>query len=189
MRTPEGLVGIKEIKYFDRFRVRVNAPAKKRMLGGSVATHEARHAVAAVMNGTAVKKATIIPGPGYLGLTELSRPDPIAAAAPHATGSNGTDHDIAIVGFMGYDVSAAANAARKIIDQNHEEVAAVASLLEERQTVNGQEIQETIKNVAREREMARVTVEDTQEGKCYTEEVHLINGRVIFDKTWVKKVA
>jgi hypothetical protein len=188
MRSPEGAVSINQTKYIDRFRVTVEPlTAKKKTVGGSVATHEARHAVAAVANGTEVRSATIVPGPGYLGLTELSRPDPISAAAPHATGSNGTGHDVFIIGLMGYDVSTASNVARGIIANNHKEVAAVAALLEEKRTVTGHEIQETMKNVSKKEERVMVIVEDADVGKIHIEEVQATKGVVVFDKKWVKE--
>jgi len=81
MRGPEGAVSINQTKYYDRFRVTVESLPAKRKTGGSTAIHEARHAVAAIANGTAVKSATIVPGPGYLGLTELSRPDPCSCSS------------------------------------------------------------------------------------------------------------
>jgi len=88
---------------------------------------------------------------------------------------------------MGYDVSAVPNAARGIIANSHEEVAAVAALLEEKQTVNGYEIYETIKKVSKKEERVRVTVEDTDVGKQHVEEVQSTKGVVVFDEKWVQK--
>ena len=80
--------------------------------GGGTARHEARHAVAAEANGTRVVFASIIPGPGYLGITQLSAFDAIAAAAPHAHGDSGTGHDVSIIEHAGESVGAAGAAAK-----------------------------------------------------------------------------
>lgn len=133
--------------YIDGFQIRVQKDNKPHITPGSTAVHEATHAVAAIANGTSVKKATIEPGPGYLGLTELSRFDPIAAAAPHADGCSGTGHDVHIVAMMGIDVRAASSAALGVVGQNRQEIGAVASLLEEKKTITGSDIEASIREV------------------------------------------
>jgi len=112
MSSPEARIGV---QFIEGFKVTVKPVESTKIIPGSVANHEAKHIVAAITNGTGVKKATIVPGEGCLGLTELTRPDAIAAAAPHATGCDGTGHDVFIIGLMGHDVNAVSNAAREII--------------------------------------------------------------------------
>ncbi|GEM_PF-3363308 len=123
---------------------------KKRTIPGGTAKHEAMHAVAAEENGTSVSLATIVPGEGYLGLTVLSRPDAVAAAAPHAHGHSGTSHDMKIVEFMGVSPSAASNAARNIIGRNSHKVEAVASHLQDNKSLSGFEVRNTMSDAEEE---------------------------------------
>lgn len=97
MASPEAFkIGL-GTEYIGKTRVSV-VPKHEQKRGprpaSSVATHETEHAVTAIVNGTPVESVTIIPGPGYNGLTKLARPDPIAAVAPHANGRDGTSHDV-----------------------------------------------------------------------------------------------
>jgi len=138
-----------------------------------------------MMRGTWVRKATRIPGPGYLGLTELSRPDPIAAAGPHATGSHGTAHDVFIIGFMGHDVHSASSIARNIIENNIEKIEAVGSLIEEKQTVTGNEIQEAMNSVDRKEEKVKVIIKSQDGGEQQTEELASQKGVVVFRREWI----
>src|SRR5581483_7460605 len=61
----------------------------------STETHEAEHAVPAVVNGTGVKLVTVVPKSGeYNGLTVLHKPDIIAAVGPDVNGRRGTSYDV-----------------------------------------------------------------------------------------------
>jgi hypothetical protein len=115
--------------------------------GGSTARHEARHAVAAIANGTGVVYATIIPGPGYRGLTQLSGFDAVAAAAPHAHGDDGTGHDVSIIERAGHSVGAAGSAAKSILAERHEHVEAVASALQTEGSLSGSRIREIMSDI------------------------------------------
>lgn len=106
--------------------------------------HEAIHTVAAIKNNTHVIEASRIPGPGYLGFTELSNPDAIAAVAPHAFGHCGTGHDLNIVEIMGYDPHLLANTARKLLCGSEKEIHAVAALIEINGSISGFQAEEVM---------------------------------------------
>jgi hypothetical protein len=110
---------------------------KKRRSFGATAIHEARHAVTAEANGTSVVYATIIPGPGYLGLTQLSSYDAAAVAAPHAHGDDGTSGDEAILAQEGHSVEGAGAKARAILADKSEQVEAVAEALQQKGSISG----------------------------------------------------
>jgi len=132
------------------------------IIPSEVALHESEHAVAAIVNGTEVSNMTIQPSSDYLGLTELSRFDPVAAVAPHSMGAKGTGYDIMLVEQMGKDVSSLAKAARGIINNNWTAVETVAKLLEEKGTISGFEVKQAINSAGKPKEeRVRVTIEDS----------------------------
>ena len=103
--------------------------------------HEANHAVVAIRNDpTSVIDASVVPGPGYRGITRLRRPDAIAAAAPHSHGMGGTGHDVNIIRHMGHDVGAVYAIARNIANDNKEHIHAVAVQMDKKGTLSGGEI-------------------------------------------------
>ena len=109
------------------------------IIPGRTATHEAMHVIGAKKNRTGVESATIVAGDGYLGLTILSKPDAVAAMAPHSMGAGGTGHDVFIAGHIG-NAGAAESAARGIIRSNMDEVHAVAVALEKKKTITSADI-------------------------------------------------
>lgn len=66
--------------------------------------HEALHAVTAP---TKVEFVSIIPGPGYLGVTKFSSFDAAAAAAPHAHRKSGTGWDTMLIEMSGGSIEGA----------------------------------------------------------------------------------
>jgi hypothetical protein len=135
------------------------------IIPSEVSFHESEHAVAAFVNGSDVSRITVNPTSEYLGLTELSKFDAVAAVAPHATGASGTGYDIKLVEQLGYDVSSLSKAARGIISSNWTAVEAVARLLEERGTISGFEARQALNSAGiPKEEIVKVTVE-TLDGK------------------------
>lgn len=133
--------------FHEGFKITAILPdIKPKTAPGGTSIHEAKHVVAAKENGTEVQSATIIAGDGYLGLTVLSRPDAVAAMAPHATGEGGTGHDVYVAGLIG-NAGAAESAARGIINSNMDKVMAVASVLEEKGTIGSSDIDKAIREV------------------------------------------
>lgn len=155
MAMPEGLrIGL-GTEYIGRTRINVvQKPEQARPNRGpasSVARHEIEHAVTAVVNGTPVESVTIIPGPGYNGLTKLSRFDPIAAVAPFANGRSGTSHDIFITKLSGHNPEALSGIARSITDKNRPHIEEVALTLDEKKTLGGSEIVNIMNRVEKEK--------------------------------------
>ncbi|HYM65506.1 MAG TPA: hypothetical protein VES68_03425 [Candidatus Sulfotelmatobacter sp.] len=131
-------------QYIEGFKINVEiVKPKNKTIPGGTAIHEAMHVVGAIENGTGVKSATIIPGDGYLGLTELSRPDAVAAMAPHSMGASGTGYDVYVAGLMG-NAGSSESAARGIISANMDKVEAVATVLEEKGTITTGDINEAV---------------------------------------------
>ncbi|HVF68958.1 MAG TPA: hypothetical protein VNA13_00150, partial [Xanthomonadales bacterium] len=158
MRNPESVsISPTETKYL-KSGTRISAYfAEKKQLKtpSDTAQHEAKHAVVAILTNTGVESATIIPGPGYLGLTKLSGFN-AAAAAADADGHGGTGHDLFIISASGHDVGSARSVARSVISSNRDEAEATASLIEERGIVSGIEIDQTIKEVRSKRGLDEV---------------------------------
>jgi len=166
-----------------KFRVELNVPEKKIVPGGT-ATHEAMHVVAALGNGTGVESATIIPGAGYLGLTKLSKPDAVAAMAPHAMGAGGTGYDVYIAGIIG-NAGSAESAARGIINSNMDKVMAVAQKLEENKTLISSDISNVLfelKNPSPEE--ATLYIENSNR-EVTEKSVEIKNNTVMIPDEWV----
>jgi len=111
--------------------------------------HEALHTVVAQANGTDVEHVSIVPGPGYLGITKPTRFDAAAAAAAHAFGGTGTTHDRFIIQAHGHSVGAASSAAVDIIskDNNEKKVVAVAMALEMHGSLDNHGIKQVMQEV------------------------------------------
>lgn len=119
------------------------------------ATHEATHAVVARAHGTGVKKASVIPGPGYLGITELSNFDAVAAIAPHAMGHDGTGWDVYITQAQGHGVDTAGSVARGYVHAEKEVITEVAAHLDNKGTLSGYEI-DAIRNDVKQGESVTI---------------------------------
>ena len=127
-----------------------------------VPNHEADHVVVGVENGTPVVLATIVPNAanGSLGETHFSRPDAVAAAAPHARGRRGTGYDMHIVAALGVSESSAMATASRILSANQHKVDEVAAELAEKKTLNRWEILEAMDRADRrlEKEKGREVI-------------------------------
>ncbi len=190
MRSPEAMIGVDQTQYINNFRISVSMAKLEtpQVPLGDTAIHEAKHAVAAIHNGTDVRSVTISPGPGYLGLTELSRPDAVAAAAPHATGCSGTGHDVHIVGAMGHDIDSVSSIARSIIANNYDQVEAVALHLEEKRTISGYDVLGAMHGVTKEKktsEKATVFMK-APDGSERLAKVDVQNDKVMVPGEWMR---
>jgi len=175
MRSPEISIKARETKHAEN-GIRLTTdflkkPARK--IPGNTASHESKHATVAYFNGTGVESVTIIPGPGYLGLTKLARFDAAAAAAADADGHSGTSHDLAIIGFAGHDASSARSAARSVMDSNRDVIEDVAIKLEENGTIYESDIKESVNHTRKEREADAVVL--TIKAQDGSERKHRIN--------------
>lgn len=136
----------------------------KKTIPGGTAKHEAMHVIAGIMNGTSVESASIIPGPGYNGITKLAKADAVAAMAPHSMGASGTSYDVYIAGLMG-NASSAESAARSIIMSNQDKVEAVAVALEEKRFVSSSDINMAINEVDNPAPISGTLFVESDEGK------------------------
>lgn len=115
-----------------------------RTVPGSTAMHEAVHSVLAMLTGTWVKFTTIIPGPGYGGLTSLSEANAVAAVGPDELGHSGTGWDLLMAKLMGADRGSAGAVARSLAAKAHRLIYAVASTLQDKGTISGYEVKQTM---------------------------------------------
>lgn len=107
---------------------------------GPISIHEAAHAVTAEDKGSHAELVSIVPGPGYLGRTNLNEFNGVASMAPHAIGCSGTGQDMAVVEMMGYNPNSLAAEAKEVVDDNWDEIYGVGSLLEARGTIFRNEV-------------------------------------------------
>jgi hypothetical protein len=114
---------------------------------GKTAKHEIAHAYVAFSNGTGIKLVSIVPGPGYAGITVLKSADMYAAAASTAGGHSGDGHDKAIVESSGIDLSHATSVASRIMSGKKFEMLLMAALLQKRKTIHESDLSETAKAV------------------------------------------
>lgn len=192
MPSPEGLRVGMGTEYVGNTRINVvqkpELPRPPRPLVSDTARHEAKHAVVAEANGTTVKRVSIVPGPGYAGITELTRHDPIAAMASH--GEKGTGHDRLITRLMGHSEDASARAAKEFINKNSEEIKAVAHALDKNKTLGGNEVRKIISQVSEEKNKPRekkadVFITDANGGQKKIEDVSVVAGTVMVMGKWV----
>jgi hypothetical protein len=152
-------------EYFEGFKIRMELdPLPKKTVPGGTATHEAMHVIAAIVNGTGVESATIIPGAGYNGLTKLSKPDAVAAMAPHSMGASGTGYDVYVAGLMG-NAGGAESAARAIINSNKEKVEAIAISLEENKSIGSGDIDKVIYEIDYPKPQTETLVIENENGE------------------------
>ncbi|MFH1295007.1 MAG: hypothetical protein ABIH84_00255, partial [bacterium] len=152
MARPEFNIGI-GTEYIGSTRFSVipkrEPPSSLGRPASSVSTHETEHAVTAITNGTPVESVTIKPGPGYNGLTKLTRFDPIAAVAPYANGRSGTGHDVFITKLSGHNPDALSGIARSITDKKRPHIKEVARTLDEKGTLSGSDVKRIMNRVDR----------------------------------------
>ena len=180
-------IGINETKWVAGFKISTEGkdPTPKKKSTNSTAKHEAMHVVAAINNGTSVESVTIVPGPGYSGLTELSRPDPVAALAPHANGADGTSYDVYIAGLMGHSPESLGGVARGIIGAHQDEVEAVAVALEEERTLGNGGINRAIEEYKRPKfETAKVSIQNSEGGRVEISKAEVRDNIVMVPEVW-----
>lgn len=151
---------------------------------GETANHEAEHSVVAEEDNATVEMASIVPGPGYLGITKLSRFSAAAAVAPHANGRYGTGHDLAVTQQMRADIGTAIGTAKSIIMRRQRQIRAVAGALETHRTLSGGEIRKVMDSVDRGVEMT-VFVRNTKTGEEQeTKSIRSTEKDLIIEKEW-----
>lgn len=131
-----------EIQYFRGGKLTVvgDKLAPKEEPTDPVAIHEARHSALG-----RVKSVSIVPGPGYLGITIPDGPiNLLAAVAPHAGGSDGTSHDLNIVRMHGYNPDSLMGAARSELAANKDRINAIALGLQREKTLTSSGIERVV---------------------------------------------
>lgn len=112
---------------------------------GDVEEHEAEHATIAVMNGTPVIEASVIPEGNSLGHVQMAHFDPIAASTSKGRAGNG--HDRMITEMQGHSFEASGSVAHGMIRRYKKEVRAVARALQKEKRLSGASIEKIIANV------------------------------------------
>lgn len=164
-----------------RATLELEAKKRRKPVNGT-ARHEAKHVVAALETGTQVSKVTIIPGEGYLGLTELLAPNAIAALAPHETGESGTSWDVHIAERIG--AHGAASAARSIIENNMDKVDAVACALEDHNTLDSFGIKRAIEEAQKPKEQFGILRLELPTGQQIEDKVQVRDNIVMNEGVW-----
>lgn len=126
---------------------------KKIIIPSQTALHETEHAYVAEKLGTGVRLVTIVPGPGYLGLTVLEEFNEVAAVAPHVNGRGGTGQDMLNARLSGTDENVAMSVARSITDPNREEINDLAGELQEKNTMTGAELRSSINSNSKKKNL------------------------------------
>ncbi len=117
--------------------------------------HEGAHLVVLVANGRWAKKASRIPGPGYLGYVE-GDVDTESAMAADAMGFGGTGHDKRLAARLG-DPGVGARNARKTIFKNYEEWRTLSRAIHAEGEINGYQAEDIFEKA--QNPLAKIEVE------------------------------
>ena len=188
MGSPEFSIGVNTTSFIEGSKVTVVSKVSRQprsFSSKSTAGHEALHVTAAIKNGTPVESASIVPGPGYRGITKLSKPDVYAAAASFAFGADGTGEvglggDKHAVWSMGHNLNSAASGARSLLAGEDDLIGEIAGMLEERKTIGGRDIQEAQENVESRRRGEVIVSITNSDGETKTETKAIGRARVVF---------
>ncbi len=155
---------------------------KRRKPVNGTARHEAKHVVAALETGTQVQSVDIIPTEDHLGLTTLIAPNAIAALAPHATGESGTSWDVHIAERIG--AHGAESAARSIIENNMDQVDAVACALEDQQKLDSFGIKQAINEAKKPQETFGILKLELPTGEELVDTVKVRDNVIMDEGVW-----
>ncbi len=139
--------------------------------------HEALHAG---KSPSIVESVSIVPGPGYLGITKFSSFDSAAAAAPHAHGMDGTGWDEMLIEARGQSVGAADAEAKSKLARKGKHIEVLARYLQARKTISGNEVRQVMDRVDRGEEV-EITVTTPTGGSETRIEKGVREEVVIFD--------
>lgn len=124
--------------------VAIDNPMNLAKASSDTSKHESLHA------GTAphkVKLVSIVPGPGYAGITEFTQFDAPAAAAPHRRGMSGTSWDEYILIANGHNPDSAGAAADARLSGKDKHIDVLSRRLEAEKTLTGAKVVETMERV------------------------------------------
>lgn len=144
---------IGQIQHFENgTKVGVVSKEKPPKRVGGTPLHEAIHAALGYLDGVNIVKVSIIPGPGYLGITQFDRFSGIAAVGPHAHGCDGTGWDTHITEATGHSVSSLIGPALAMIAAHWEGIQEVAAAVEEHGEIGHGEVVKAMKRGSRRQE-------------------------------------
>jgi len=139
--------------------------------------HETIHAVVGEkVHSGSVEKVSTVPGPGYLGFTQMSFLTAEAAIAPDALQMRGTGHDRALVAHMGANAGAAAAVARSIVGHSTDEIKSVGFELKKKKVLSGHEARSAMARVyeGQEMEVFRLTPDGQQHSFIQKVDEHVV---------------
>lgn len=139
------------------------------------AIHELEHGILAPDK---VVEISVIPGPGYLGKTEMSSYDDVAFAGPASQKRSGVSHDLSVIDYKGDSPEAAQATARIMLASIDNRLKMqVAGHLQAEGTLSGGQFRNAIRRFS-EGEIVEVTV-TTPDGQKETTTEKGVKGEVI----------
>lgn len=164
MPSPEGIpVTFNREQFINSHRVYITQPSvKARINPKDTAHHEAIHTVLLLKNSGKISRVSIIPGPGYAGITEPDRLDPVAAIGPDSIGCNGTEHDRVVAASRGANLQAAAAVARGMIETHYDAILEVGKKLREQKTLDNTQAHAAIEGAEKTGKEITVFIKDPE---------------------------
>jgi len=178
-RSMEALVGKQErLEDGHIFEAKLASKPLSRTTPSETALHEIEHGLLGK-----VRKISVVPGPGYLGMTELASYDAVAFAGPASQGRDGVGHDLNVISHMGGNEDAAIMAARIRLASISDEVKEkVAGHLQAEGTLSGARFDEAVRR-AKTGEVVDIIVTRPDGTKVTTRETGVKGETVIVDFT------
>lgn len=151
--------------------------------------HEAEHAVVAEKNKSgSVKGIKIFSEESAV--TELTEPDPIAAAT--SINRPGNSHDRRVISSLGFNENSVAGIANNMVYKYDKEIKKVAQKLKEKNSLSGNELRNIMEEVSEKKRepdekkfKANIVIADTNGGQRKIEGVPAAGGKVVFHREWV----
>lgn len=182
MANHEISVPINAVRYVGETQISSLIVSKEKKATSNTALHEAAHAIVASIRGT-LDSVTTTPGPGYLGLTRVRRPDIVAAMAAHADGMSGTGHDVRVAGMLG-NPAAAEHTAKGMLEAHRDEQDEVALALDEKRFLTSGEVNTIMRRTRKQRGEVLLIIKNPGE-KEKKATVKAVNGVVMVPGEWV----
>ncbi|MBI2022850.1 hypothetical protein HYS97_03320 [Candidatus Daviesbacteria bacterium] len=159
-------------------KAKVGLLRRKLRDASETALHETEHLLTLLLRRKGFRRATINPGPGYLGMVEPYEYDAPSFAAPAARCRGGVGHDLAVVAAMGDDIGIAKSVANSTLAGNERKLLVVASRLEEEGEITQTDAERAIDDDANP--FARIeilgpNVNRKFEQKTWEQEGHLVS--------------
>ena len=123
-------------------RVKLERPHEN-VIAGDTALHEGGHAILLLVRGRHLRRASRIPGDGYLGITE-GEVDAVSAMGPDALGHSGTGFDRRVARYFVSDIGTAAAVAKDTIYENWAAFHALSRAIEAEGEVSGHRAKQVI---------------------------------------------